>query len=423
MTIPQRIYTIILYLILPFVILRLYIKGMKSPEYGRRINERFGLIPEISANDIIWIHAVSVGEFIAAIPLIKNLKKTFPQKTILVTTTTPTGSDRARKTFGDEIIHYYAPYDLPYVIKRYIAKINPCLVVIMETELWPNLLYFLKQRGVPVILANARLSSRSCARYSRFNALTRSMLGNIDCICSRGVIDAQRFVALGADKEKVVVVGNVKYDFDIPMDLNECVERFRSDVLGEYKKILVAASTHEGEDAMILDAFNAVKDYEPNTLLILVPRHPERFDSVASLIAMMDFSFVRRSSFDACDGCDVYLGDSMGELLMYFAVADVAFIGGSLVDIGGHNPLEAMAFGVPVICGKYTYNFEEIMTQVIDSGSGVIVDNVDELSVKMVEFLKNPEEAKLVGMNGKNLVLENKGAVSKICSLVAKHIL
>ena len=304
------------------------------------------------------MHAVSVGETLAAVPLVKALQQQYPQLPITITTTTPTGSERVQAAFGDSVQHVYGPYDLPWLVRHFLRQLQPRLCLIMETELWPNLLAGCAAAKVPVVLVNARLSKRSARGYARVGALTRGMLADLSLIAAQERSDARRFVRLGMAAEKVVVTGSIKTDVVVTDSQRELGFQLRAQLEASHRRyVVIAASTHAGEDEMVLDAFAQVRGARPDAALILVPRHPERFDAVAALIAARDFAMARRSRNDATEATAVLLGDSMGELMAFYAAADVAFVGGSLVPRGGHNLLEPAALAMAIVQGPHTFNF------------------------------------------------------------------
>ena len=317
----RRLYSLLFYLILPCLFLRLYWRSFKQPAYRKRLLERVGYYP-LQLEKCLWIHTVSVGETLAAIPLIKALMSRFPHLPILVTTMTPTGAARVKAAFGGNVTHVYLPYDLPSAVNRFLKTFNPVAGMIMETELWPNLLALCQQRGVPLSLVNARLSAKSAKKYQYVSALTREMLQRFAVVASQGKADAERFIALGAPKDRVLVTGNIKFDLELPAGLSNDGMILRH-ALGIHRFIWIAASTHEGEEEQILAAHKKIRQECPHALLILVPRHPDRFDMVAKL-CMPPFATIRRSQHVSCtEDTAIYLGDTMGELLLMYSAADV----------------------------------------------------------------------------------------------------
>lgn len=384
MSVKRLLYTLFLYLIFPLVLLRLLWRSRSSRAYRLRWSERLGFtkLSTIKNTPIIWLHAVSVGEVIAAKPLILALMKAFPQYTVLITTTTPTGSDRVKAIFSDQIqygslIHTYFPYDLLGAVSRFIKAFQPKILIVVETEIWPNLYAKCGQQNIPVIMVNARLSDKSLHSYSKIKALVTETLSHVNTIAVRSESDAKRFLALGANNEQVLESGNIKYDLNIDEEQLRNAKQYHRLILeDDHKKrlTLVAASTHAGEDAKIINAYMTLLQQFPDLLLVLVPRHPERFDDVYDecFKQLSDgpnkLNLIRHSEYvktpTAIDS-NVILGDSMGEMQMWYSLADVVFIGGSLVKTGGHNPLEATIFGVPVVSGPYMFNFEDIASELV----------------------------------------------------------
>ncbi len=414
----RYLYTVLFTLLIPFYLLRLYWRGFKSPAYRERWGERFGLFEAPSKRGGIWVHAVSVGEVLAIARLVQQLLERYPDLPVLITTATPTGAERVKALFGDDVEHRYAPIDLPWVVRRFLRAYRPRLLILVETEIWPNLIFHAKQAGVPTLLANARLSVRSAQGYHRVAALTREALRNITVIAPHGEADAERFLTLGARPGQVEVTGSIKFDVHLPGSLRERADVMRRDWGGQ-RPVWLAASTHEGEDELILQAHAAVRQQIDNALLVLVPRHPERFDRVAQLVRDAGFALVRRSEQHPCDGeTALFLGDSMGELTLFMGASDLAFIGGSLVPHGGHNILEAAAQGVAVVFGPHMFNFSEISDLFISQGAAVQVDSVDALSVQVVDWLSDASERSRIGEAGRALVDKNRGALERLMRLV-----
>ena len=345
----RYIYIVLSYLMMPFILLRLFWKSIKTPAYIKRFPERFGFF-EKKMERCIWIHAVSVGETIAAAPLIKACLNLYPHLPIVLTSTTPTGYERAKAIFGkSNIVFGYLPYDLPGSVQRFLNRINPCIAIFIETELWPNLLHACRKRNIPSFLANARLSERSAAAYQKLGSLTRQMFANLSHIAAQAQPDANRFIQLGASKNSVSVCGNLKFDVSIPENILEKGKQLR-ETLGENRLVWIAASTHQGEEELVLKAYAKLRHQLPKLLLILVPRHPERFRSVEALCKKFDFSVAARSRKEPIlDTTQIYLGDTMGEMMMMYAASDFAFVGGSFVKVGGHKLLEPAAVGKAAI--------------------------------------------------------------------------
>lgn len=416
----RYLYTALFTLLAPFYLLRLYWRGFKSPAYRERWTERFGLFEASSQRGGIWVHAVSVGEVLAIARLVRQLMECYPGLPILITTATPTGAERVKALFGDQVEHRYAPIDLPWVVRRFLRAYRPRLLILVETEIWPNLIFYAKQAGVPTLLANARLSLRSARSYHRVAALTREALRNITVIAPHGEADAERFLTLGARPGQVEVTGSIKFDVHLSGSLRERADVMRRDWGGQ-RPVWLAASTHEGEEELLLQAHAAVRQQIGNTLLVLVPRHPERFDRVAQQVEGAGFSLVRRSEQRPCDEqTAVFLGDSMGELTLFMGASDLAFIGGSLVPHGGHNILEAAAQGVGVVFGPHMFNFSEISELFLAQGAASQVGTVSALSAQVIEWLGDATERSRVGEAGRALVEKNRGALARLMRLAER---
>jgi 3-deoxy-D-manno-octulosonic-acid transferase len=415
----RRLYSLLLTLGVPLVLLRLLWRGRKNLAYRRRWGERFGWFAAPPLHAPIWVHAVSVGEVQAAVPLIHALLERYAEHSLVVTTTTPTGSQRARELFGSRVFHVYLPYDLPGAVGRFLRRVQPRLALVMETELWPNLFHHCAARGIPVVMANARLSERSAAAYARFSALLHPTLAGVKLIAARDESDAARFRALGTPPAQLKVMGNLKFDQPLPADLTARAQALRQQ-LGASRPVWVAASTHEGEEEQVLAAFTRLREILPEALLLLVPRHPERFPKVAELVQHSGYPLVRRTEGRACDaGTAVFLGDTLGELPLFYAAADVAFVGGSLVAVGGHNMLEPAALGVPVVFGPHLFNFQEISQALLAAGGAQQVADATALATVTAALLNDKAQRTQMGEAGRRLVAENRGALDRLLDWVA----
>ncbi|HVY53976.1 MAG TPA: lipid IV(A) 3-deoxy-D-manno-octulosonic acid transferase, partial [Gammaproteobacteria bacterium] len=365
-TLMRYVYSAFFYLLTPLLILRLLWKSRRNAGYRQRIAERFGCF-SLQLDHSIWVHAVSVGESLIAVALIKKLKLLYPDMPIVVTTMTPTGAARIKAALGDTVIHLYVPYDIPCAINSFLIKVKPKIAVIIETELWPNLFNACEARNIPIVIANGRLSIQSFQNYMMVRFITKSMLDKVTLLLAQGQADADRFALLGMDTKKMNVTGNIKFDLEVPKDIEKNGQSLRSEI-APHRLVWIAASTHEGEETVVLAAHHIIRAGFPNALLILVPRHPERFSAVADLIKDQNFSMVRRSEKTACtDDTAVYLADTMGEMFLLYAAADVAFVGGSLVPVGGHNLLEPAVLAKPVITGFQLFNFTDISELLVEA--------------------------------------------------------
>jgi 3-deoxy-D-manno-octulosonic-acid transferase len=419
-------YNVLLLLISPLLPLRLLWRSVKAPAYRKRIGERFGSVPEGIPQNLLWVHAVSVGETVACEPLVKALLERYPEEGVLVTTMTPTGSAQVERSFkgllGERVYHCYAPYDMGWCLRRFLTKLQPKAAVIMETELWPNTLHLLKQQGIPVVLANARLSASSAKGYARLPALVGEMLGNLDAIAVQHQDDGQRFVDLGFPEERLHVTGSVKFDYQIDAVLQEKATQLSTQWQLQGRHVWIAASTHKGEDEYMLAAHQQLLQQWPDALLILVPRHPERFDDVASLVSSEGFSLARRSKQDDVSSAQVLLGDTMGELTAFFGVSQQAFVGGSLVETGGHNPIEPAAWEIPVFMGPHVFNFAAISAMLVKAGGMRLVANANMLAEFLAQNWSDTEKCNGQGEKALAVVEENRGALDKQLAVIAAFI-
>jgi len=408
------LYSLLFYLGLPFVFLRLLWRARRNPAYAKRFSERLGNIPDNIPSGVIWWHSVSVGETLASVPLIKALLKQYPEIPILVTTMTPNGSLQVQQKLGDTVFHMYMPYDLPHIISAFIQRIKPRLFVMMETELWPNVLFYCKKYNVPTLLANARLSEKSAKNYARFPSLTKEMLQSISIIAVQNSEDGERFVQLGFPKDRMLITGSVKFDITISPDVFEKAKPFKSP-----RFTWIAASTHPGEEEIILEAHKQV----PDSLLILVPRNPERSREVQELCQKASFKTVIRSKGEIpSDDTNIFLIDTIGELMVFFAASNVAFVGGSLIPKGGHNLLEPAALDLPVLSGKSLYNFAEIERLLTQAEALITINNAQELAKILNELRQNPKRREELGQKAKSVVLQNRGATEKHLGIIGKML-
>jgi 3-deoxy-D-manno-octulosonic-acid transferase len=405
---------------MPLILLRLLFRGMAAPSYRKRWLQRFGFFtpPELN-KDTIWLHAVSVGETLAAVPLVKALQTKYPDHRLLITCMTPTGSERITAAFGDSVDHSYAPYDTPDAVARFLRRVQPKMLIIMETELWPNTVAGCYKRQIPVILANGRLSEKSARGYGRVPGLSAPMLGQLTAVAAQHGDDGARFTELGLSAKNLYITGNIKFDLDLSAEVKQSAEALRQQWSGTTQRpILLAASTHRGEDEIILQAFGLIKQSVDNLLLVLVPRHPERFNQVGDLCREAGYSLARRSSNDSVEQADILLGDSMGELMTFFGACDIAFVGGSLVTNGGHNMIEPAAWGKPTLSGLSVFNFAEVSRLLAEAGGLSLVEDAAALADATIELIENPEQALQMGQQAQRVAEANRGALERLLTVV-----
>lgn len=417
----RTLYSFLWYLLLPFLFLRLWLRGRKAPAYRLRWKERmaWGYRPGTLKNSL-WVHAVSVGETLAAAPLIERLLADYPDVPLLVTTTTPTGSERVQALFGDRVTHVYCPWELPTALTRFMRAFDPQLVIVLETELWPNLCAAVKRHGAKLMLMNGRLSEKSYRGYGKLPRLIRPMMARFDALAVQTQVEAERYMALGAWPERVYPIGSVKFDMTLDTAVKQATSQLRAS-FGD-RPVWIAASTHPGEDALVLAAHKTLRAQKPDALLILVPRHPERFDGVAHQVREAGLSVARRSQQEPAADAAVYLADTMGELLMLFGACDVAFVGGSLVPVGGHNLLEPAAWEKPVLTGPHLHNFTAI-AQLLDEAGGLsVVDSGEALGDKLQTLMSDPDQCARQGQAAAAVVEANRGALEKGLELIAMEM-
>ena len=411
------LYNVLIYFAAPIALLLQVWRGLRDPTYREGRGERFGFGEQLEGRTI-WIHAVSVGEVQAAGPLVAQILERHPGHRVVLTTVTPTGRARARQLFGDRVYLRYVPFDLRGSVKRFFDRVRPRLAIILETELWPNLYAECGRRGVPLVLASARLSPRSVRWYRWLVPLFRQALSNGIVIAAQSAADAERFRSIGAAKERTHVAGNIKFDFELPPEIKARGRRWRGEN-APGRMIWVAGSTHEDEEEMVLDAHRRVLERFPQALLVLVPRHPNRFDSVRELLARRQEAAAFRSNGSTIDATTaVMLGDTMGELMLFYAAADVAFVAGSLVPIGGHNLLEPASIGLPVLTGPHNFNSEEIAQLLLDAGAARVVTDPLQLAHSVSGLFADPECRAAMGAAGKAVLDANRGALGRLLGLI-----
>ena len=411
-------YCLLIYLAMPLVLLHLFVPRRGKPGYDRRWAELLGWTPTIRAElSPLWIHTVSVGESLAAIPLIRSIKTAYPQLPLLVTTTTPTGAEQIAK-LSDLVEHRYAPLDYPGAISRFLKRTRPRGLLIMETELWPNWLAACGARNLPVVVMNARLSERSCQRYQKIAGVFHTMGQHLTAILCQTREDAARFARLGIPAANIEITGSLKFDIQLDQQLIEAGQILRQSIGS--RPVWIAASTHQGEDEQVLQAMAKLQEQLPDSLLILVPRHPQRFDSVAKLCLAQGWNTSRRSRQEEITAStQIYLADTMGEMPLLFQAADVAFMGGSLVPIGGHNLLEPASLGKPTLIGPHYFNFSDVTRQLSDQKGCLIIQNSDELAKRLLELLQDKQLQQKMGMKAFDVVHANQGAQRRTLQAIA----
>ncbi|MEW5942473.1 MAG: lipid IV(A) 3-deoxy-D-manno-octulosonic acid transferase [Pseudomonadota bacterium] len=411
-------YTLLLYLLLPYAVFHLLWRGRRQPGYLRHIGERFGRYGSKPDQPVIWLHAVSVGETRAAVPLVQRLRERYPGHRILITHMTPTGRETGEQLFGGSVLRCYLPYDYPFAVRRFLRHFRPEVGLLMETELWFNLVEACTERGLPLLLVNARLSEKSARRYRRFSGLTRAALGQLAAVAAQTGEDARRLEELGALSP--AVMGNLKFD----CSPSESMLRLGSELrarFGADRPLFLAASTREGEEELILDAVRGAQ--VPGLLTVIVPRHPQRFDEVARLLEQRGIPYQRRSSELAVEPqTEVVLGDSMGEMFAYYATSDVAFIGGSLLPYGGQNLIEACAVGRPVLIGPHTYNFAEASRLALQAGAALRVANGEALAAALNRLFRDEAAREAMSKAGLAFSRDHRGATERVMSLIEGFI-
>ena len=422
----RNVYTFLLYLLLPFTPLKLLWRAKKQPEYLQHWRERYGFYTLQFAKPVIWLHCVSVGETRAAEPLIKILLHKYPNHQVLLTHTTPTGRTTSEQLLGDSVARVYLPYDLPFAVNRFLKHFQPAVGVLMETELWFNLIASCKQQAIPLLLVNARLSEKSALGYAKLGRLTQEGLHQLAAIAAQTAQDAKRLQNLGApnvnkpnaSKLNISIAGNLKFDVIPPGDAMAQGQLLRN-AMGQQRPVLLAASTREGEESLILDA--VAEANIPDLLTIIVPRHPQRFEQVAELLKKRGVSFVRRSMLaneTISPNISYVLGNSMGEMFTYYAACDIAFIGGSLLPLGGQNLIEACSMGKPVLIGPHTFNFEQVTELAIAAGAARRVQNTDELAENIKALFADQTKRQAMSRAALNFSAESRGATQCTLNLI-----
>ena len=414
----RTLYTVLLYGIMPYVWLRLAWRARHDRGYLRHLGERLGFGPAAGAGGIL-VHAVSVGEVQAALPLLDVMLE-HRRGPVLLTTTTPAGRRHGESLLSGRVVQRYLPWDLPGATRRFLARTAPRAVIVLETELWPNLIHACAERSIPLVYVNARLSERSAASYRRFRRLFAPALARVNAVAAQTGEDAARLVATGARPDRVVVTGNTKLDVAVPAATRESGQLLRHRI-GANRRVWIAASTHEGEEEVVLDALSRVRDEVRGCRLILVPRHVDRAGRIATLVRRRGYSVsLRTEGFDA--STDVLLGDTMGELPVFYAASDLAFVGGSLVDVGGHNLLEPAVLGIPALTGPHTRNFADLATSLRAVGAVRVVHGAEDLARTVVDLLRDPNRRHRMGEEGRGFVVSNRGARERTMAIIDRLI-
>ena len=413
----RLLYSALLYVVAPLALVATALRGVRDPSYRDRLGERFGYTQLRFATPPLWIHAASVGEVQAAAALVRALAQSHPQEPILLTTATPTGAQRVRALFGDSVRHAYLPYDLPGAVRRFLTRTTPRVAIVMEREIWPNLFRACFERRIPILLASARISERSGQRHARFAGLFREALACDVTIAAQTAADADRFRAIGIPAQSVQVTGNIKFDFEVPEEARRTGTHIRAE-LGS-RPVWIAGSTHEREEDIVLDAHERVRAARNDALLLLVPRHPNRFDAVKSWLRARNVRFVSRSTREAVAAdTSVMLVDTLGELMSFYAAANVAFVGGSLVPIGGHNLLEPAALNRPIVVGPYNFNAADIAQMFLSSGAAVQVESATQLASAVLDLLTSAARRDEMIAKAHAILQNNRGALARVLALI-----
>ncbi|MET0659279.1 MAG: lipid IV(A) 3-deoxy-D-manno-octulosonic acid transferase [Steroidobacteraceae bacterium] len=413
------LYSILVALLAPIALL---MERRRAQGVPGRVAERLGRT-RARASHSIWVHAVSMGEVQAAAPLVRALFERYPDRPLVITTTTSTGAQRVAELFGERVQHAYLPLDVPWAVRRFLAAIDPAIAIVLETELWPNVFAECGARNVPVLVASARLSERSVRRYTALNrifgGLIARTLGSVH-IAAQSTVDRDRFAAIGAPSDRLVVAGNLKFDVRVPETAAAAGRELRA-VLGAHRPVWIAGSTHEQEEAILLAAHAQLSTLYPTALLVVVPRHPQRFDAAAAQIERTGLAFARRSHGETPRaGQSVLLADTMGELQSFYAAGDVAFVGGTLLPVGGHNLLEPAALGRPVLCGPNTFNAPDIAAQLEQAGALTVVKSAAELAATLSSLFADENRWAQMGRAGQSVIATNRGACERVLALAAK---
>ena len=414
----SSIYTLLTFFLLPVYVSYWLVKGILNKTYWDRITQRFGWGYPVINSDVIWIHAVSVGEVNAAYPLVTELKIRYPKKHIVITTVTPTGSEQVKKIFNNEVTHCYIPFETPFAVSSFFNAIKPSIALIMETEIWPNIYNECGRRKILLVLVSAKISKKSLFYYHKLLPLFRETLSHGILIAAQSELDVERFLSLGASPNKTWVMGNIKFDYNLPAEALHNGQAFRFNTIQD-RPIWIAASTHQDEEEQILNAHKQILKVVSNMLLILVPRHPERFIKVKQLLNLQGYNFTLRTEYKSVpENNEIFLGDTMGELLLFYAASDVAFVGGSMVPIGGHNLFEPASLGLPIITGKHMFSQKDMTDLFIKHNAVDIVSNENELASKVIYYIQNKQYRLKQGGKARGVVSKKRGALSSLMTRI-----
>ena len=417
----RGLYSALLYLLLPVTVYHLMWRGFRVREYFQRWGERYARYGQVDGRPRVWLHAVSVGEVNAAAPVVNTLREQRPDLRWVITTITPTGSARVRALWGDAVDHVYLPYDVPGCVERFLRQFQPQIALILETELWPNLLFGCRDNNIPVYVLNARLSARSLRGYRLLGPLIRRALRTVTFVAAQSADDAARFVQLGAAPEQVAALGNLKFDIAAPVR-QDMVDAFCAHI-DPARPVWIAASTHEGEEAAVIGIHHRLRQAHPGLLLLWVPRHPERFERVAALAREQGWRVDTRTGQQwPQPDCDVFIVDTLGELMGFYACASVAFVGGSLQPIGGHNLLEPAAMATATVTGPHLHNFSEISRRMREAGALLVGRDHDEVADQLDRLLRDGQLRRTMVQAGLDLVANGRGAVHRILDLIASRL-
>jgi 3-deoxy-D-manno-octulosonic-acid transferase len=420
--VTRRFYTQLFYIGLPIVLLRLYWRGLKAPAYKQRWQERLGFYKTQARQHLVWFHCVSVGEAEAAFPLIRLLQAEFPAERFLITTTTPTGSARVKAVLADQVEHVYLPYDLPFALKRFFAHFQPKMAVFMEKEIWPNTFAACAAQNIPLFIINARLSERSAKAYQKIPNLVKPALQCVTLIAAQTEADSKRLIEIGALSEQVRVLGNIKFDLNIDDGVLVKGRALKQQNFAD-RFVWIWASTHHDEEAQLLQVYAHLKSQIPSLLVVIAPRHPERFEVVKKLCQQQGLNTVLRSeNTEVSSVTDIYVADSMGELKMLYAAADVAFVGGSLVAVGGHNVLEPALIGTPILFGPQMFNFKEIAERILLEEAAVQCQDLEEIAAAVIKIYADVDYRNMLTAKAKAFVLRNQGATRRTADMLSQSL-